>query len=256
MGSGDFFEELMRIMKRLRKDCPWDRKQTAESLREYILEEAYETVDAIDNHDWEELKKELGDLLLQIVFQSVIAEEKRLFTIDDVIQSINQKLIERHPHVFGNVEVDSAEEVAENWEQIKRSKENRKSVLEGVPKHLGALLRAQKVQNKVTKVGFDWDKIDDVVQKLDEEIKEFKEALMKGTPDEMEEEVGDILFTLVNLARWKGINSENALRKTTNKFIARFQYIEEKLAERNLTPDKVDLAIMDKLWEEAKKKNG
>jgi MazG family protein len=256
MKTGELFEELIRIMVRLRSDCPWDRKQTPESLREYILEEAYETVDAIDQKNWDELKRELGDLLLQIAFQSVIAEERKLFSIDDVIQAINRKLIERHPHVFGDVSVENAEEVADNWEQIKREKENRQSVLEGIPRHLGALLRAQKVQQKVVKVGFDWDRFDDVIKKLDEEIQEFKHALEKGSEEELEEELGDILFTIVNIARWKGINSEDALRNTTNKFMARFRYIEKKLADQNLTPEQVDLETMDKLWEESKQNHG
>ncbi|GAB4169243.1 MAG: nucleoside triphosphate pyrophosphohydrolase [Calditrichia bacterium] len=256
MKSGDLFEELMHIMVRLRSDCPWDRKQTPESLREYILEEAYEAVDAIDNQDWDELKKELGDLLLQVVFQAVIANEKKRFSIDDVIRSINTKLVERHPHVFGEVQVKDEHDVMDNWEKIKKDKENRTSILEGIPSHMSALLRAQKVQQKVVKVGFDWDKIDDVFRKLDEELAEFKSAVKSASPEEMEEEVGDILFTLVNIARWKGINGEHALRKTTNKFISRFQYIEKKLEEMDRDIHQASLEDMETLWNEAKRVNG
>ncbi len=248
------FRKLMTIMYRLRKECPWDRKQSAESLREYILEEAYEAVETIDNAQWDDLKGELGDLLLQIVFQSVIAEEKELFNISDVIDSINRKLIERHPHIFSDVEVNSAEEVADNWENIKLQKEKRESLLQGVPKNLSALLRAQKVQEKVSKVGFDWDKIEDVIAKIDEELQELKDAVKQNNREAIEEETGDFLFSVVNLARKININSENALRKTTNKFISRFQYIEKKLTEKGSDLNRASLEEMDKLWEDAKTK--
>ncbi len=243
------FNRLVEIMKRLRKECPWDREQTPESLRQYLLEEVYEIVETIDNRDWEELKKELGDLLLQIVFQAQIAEEENRFYLHEVIAHINRKLIERHPHVFGDVKVKDAEQVKENWEQIKVKTEQRSSILEGVPSTLSALLRAQRLQDKASQVGFDWEDAAGVLDKIEEEIKEFREA---ETPEEREEEIGDILFSLVNLCRFHSISAEDALRKTANKFISRFQYVERKLAERGPSSRKATLKEMDALWEEAK----
>ncbi len=249
----DEFRRLVSIMKELRQKCPWDRKQTPQSLRQYILEEAYETVEAIDHQDWDELKKELGDLLLQIVFQAEIAAEAQRFTLEQVIHHINEKLIERHPHVFGDVTVTSADEVKDNWEQIKYQKENRRSLLQGVPKHLCALLRAQRIQDKAAHVGFDWENPREVLQKVKEELKELEQALDSQTPEEAEGEMGDVLFSLVNLSRFLNINAEDALRKTTNKFIARFQYIEQQLAAQHKDIHNVSLQEMDALWEEAKK---
>jgi len=246
------FDRLLTIMKRLRRECPWDRVQTPETLRQYILEEAYETVEAIDDNNWEELKKELGDLLLQIVFQAEIAGEENRFGIEDVIHHINEKLIERHPHVFGDVKVKSAEEVKENWEEIKSRRENRQSILEGIPRHMCALLRAQRVQDKASQVGFDWEDARGVLRKIREEIDELETSIERQNPEEIEEEIGDFLFSLVNLSRFYKINAEDALRKTTNKFIARFQYIEKKLAEKNIPLSQATLEEMDKLWEEAK----
>ncbi|MFQ5584815.1 MAG: nucleoside triphosphate pyrophosphohydrolase [Calditrichia bacterium] len=246
------FEQLVDIMKRLRKECPWDREQTPESLRQYIIEEAYETIEAIDNQNWDELRKELGDLLLQIIFQAEIAQENNRFTLADVIRHINEKLIERHPHVFGDVKAETAGEVKDNWEQIKVKKENRQSILEGLPKIMSALLLAQRVQDKASQVGFDWEKPQDVVEKVKEEIEELQESIETNTPREVEEEIGDLLFSLVNLCRFYNVNGEDALRKTTNKFISRFQYIEKKLSEQNNSPREATLEEMDKLWEEAK----
>ncbi|RMI17346.1 MAG: nucleoside triphosphate pyrophosphohydrolase [Calditrichaeota bacterium] len=243
------FQRLVEIMKRLRKECPWDREQTPQSLRQYILEEAHETVEAIDDQDWEELRKELGDLLLQIVFQAEIAEEEQRFTLAEVIHHINEKLILRHPHVFGDVSARTAAEVKDNWEQIKVKTERRKSVLDGIPRHLSALLRAQRVQDKAAHVGFDWEAVQGVLEKIKEEIRELEQS---RTPEEREEEIGDLLFSLVNLCRFYGINAEDALRRTTNKFVARFQYIEERLAEENKVPGSVPLEEMDRLWEQAK----
>ncbi len=247
------FERLLQIMHRLRKECPWDRKQTPESLRQYILEEAYETVEAIDEQNWEELKKELGDLMLQIVFQAEIAEERQLFDIAGVLHHINEKLIRRHPHVFGEVKVDSAEEVKENWEQIKLEQEDRTSLLEGVPKNLSALLRAQRLQDKAAQVGFDWENVSGVLDKISEEIQELKQALTTNQAEEIENELGDLLFSLVNLARFKKINAEDALRKTINKFVARFQYIESQLRKTNRSVYEASLEEMDRLWEKSKK---
>jgi len=240
-------------MQRLRKECPWDRKQTPQSLRQYILEEAYETVEAIDNQDWDELKKELGDLLLQIVFQAEIAQEENHFTLEEVIRHINEKLIRRHPHVFGETQVSSAEEVKENWEQIKVEQENRKSLLEGVPRQLSALLRAQRLQDKASQVGFDWNDAHEVLKKIKEEISELETALSRNEQEEIEDELGDIIFSVVNLARFHHVNAEDALRKTINKFISRFEYIEKKLEKENKSVYNSSLEEMDKLWEESKK---
>lgn len=243
------FDRLVQIMKRLRKECPWDREQTPETLRQYILEEAYETIEMIDGGNWDELKKELGDLLLQIIFQAEIAEEESRFTLAEVIEHINHKLIERHPHVFGDTTVHSAAEVKDNWEQIKLKSEKRKSVLEGVPKTLSALLRAQRLQDKASQVGFDWEDPAGVLDKVQEEIAELRAG---ASPREIEEEIGDLLFSLVNLCRFQGVSAEDALRKTTEKFINRFQYIEQKLAERQQPLKSVPLEVMEQLWQEAK----
>ena len=246
------FEQLLSIMHRLRQECPWDKKQTPHSLRQYILEEAYETVEAIDNGNWEELKKELGDMLLQIVFQAEIAVEKERFNLEQVIRHINEKLIRRHPHVFGDVTVSDDKEVKNNWEQIKISEGNRHSVLDGVPRHLSALLRAQRIQDKAANVGFDWPEASGVIEKLNEEIQELEVAISQDNPEEFEDELGDILFSLVNLARFHHFNAEDALRSTINKFTARFQYIEQKLKENNKSIQHSSLEEMDRLWEESK----
>lgn len=246
------FEQLTSIMHRLRKECPWDKKQTAHSLRQYILEEAYETVEAIDNEDWEELKKELGDMLLQIVFQTEIATEKRLFSLEEVIRQINEKLIRRHPHVFGNVSVSDENDVKNNWEQIKINEENRQSVLEGIPRNLSALLRAQRLQDKAANVGFDWPEVEGVMAKIKEELQELDDAISEENPEELENELGDVLFSLVNLARYHQVSAEDCLRATINKFITRFQYIERKLKEHQKSIYHSSLEEMDKLWEESK----
>lgn len=247
------FERLVQIMKRLRKECPWDRDQTPESLRQYIMEEAYETIEAIDNKNWEELKKELGDLLLQIVFQAEIAEEEARFTLENIIHHINEKLIERHPHVFGEVKIKDADEVKDNWEQIKAEKENRKSILEGLPKIMSALLLAQRVQDKASQVGFDWEDPKGVLKKISEEIKELETGMQHQNTSEIEKEIGDLIFSIVNLCRFYKINAEDALRQTTSKFIKRFQYIEKKLSEQNSSVQNATLDEMDKLWEESKR---
>ncbi len=247
------FMNLIKIMKRLREDCPWDRKQTAHSLRQYILEEAYEAVESIDNQDWDELKKELGDLMLQIVFQAEIAQEDNLFTLQAVLHQINDKLIRRHPHVFGETKVKNADEVKENWEQIKIDQEKRRSILEGVPKNLSGLLRAQRIQEKTAQVGFDWNDIKGTILKIKEELEEMETAIHQQNVEEIENEIGDFLFSVVNLARFQNINAEDALRKTINKFTTRFQYIEKKLSESNRSIYQSSLEEMDKLWEEAKK---
>jgi XTP/dITP diphosphohydrolase len=248
------FEKLVEIMKQLRKECPWDKAQTPESLRQYILEEAYETIEAIDDKNWDELKKELGDLLLQVIFQAEIAEEDNRFTLESIIQHINEKLVERHPHVFSELKVNNADEVRDNWERIKVKKENRKSILEGLPKIMSSLLLAQRIQDKASQVGFDWENPNEVLKKVNEEINELETSINKMNQEEMESEIGDIFFSVVNLSRFYKINAEDALRQTTARFIKRFQYIEKKLSEQNQSVQDASLEEMDKLWEEAKLK--
>jgi XTP/dITP diphosphohydrolase len=252
MSANEEFIRLVSIMERLRKECPWDRKQTPYSLRQYILEEAHETVESIDNENWDELKKELGDLMLQIVFQAEIAKEENRFSLQEVIHHINEKLIRRHPHVFGDAQVKDENDVKNNWEQIKVREENRQSVLEGVPKNLSALLRSQRLQEKAANVGFDWSDEKGVWDKIREEIKEIEQASQQNDRHNLENEIGDLLFSIVNLARFKRLSAEDALRKTINKFIARFQYIERKLSESNKTLSQSSLEEMDRFWEESK----
>ncbi len=248
------FYELVKIMRKLREECPWDKEQTNDSIKAATLEEAYETVEAIDKKDFEDLKSELGDLLLHIVFHSAIAEDNKLFNIEDVIKSISDKLIRRHPHVFSDTIVHNNNDILRNWEHIKLQ-EGRKSLLDGIPKALPALYRAYRIQEKVAKVGFDWSNIKDVWNKVKEEFLEFREAEVSGDKEKTEEEFGDLLFALINYARFIKINPENALRKTNEKFISRFQYIEKKLAENGKSLIDSDLQEMDKYWEEAKTKH-
>jgi len=246
------FLEFVSIMRRLRKECPWDREQTHDSIKAATLEEAYEVVHAIDEKDFPELKKELGDLLLHIAFHSVLAEESGAFTIDDVIDSISAKLIRRHPHVFGNVEVENNNDIMRNWESIKLQ-EGRKSVLEGIPSAMPALLRAFRVQEKASKVGFDWQNKKDVWDKVTEELKELEEAETNKNQSEIEEEFGDLLFSLVNYSRFISVNPENALRNSTKKFEARFKYIEEQLSLQGKSVIEATFEEMDELWNQSKK---
>ena len=254
------FKEFVDIVKRLRKECPWDREQTNDSIKHATLEEAHEVIEAIDNNDDEELKKELGDLLLHVVFHTVIAEGDGKFTLAEVIDGITEKLIRRHPHVFGDTLVNDSEHVKKNWETIKLQ-EGRDSVLEGVPENLPALQRAHRLQEKAAKVGFDWEKKSDVWKKVIEEIEEMhEEEKMLGQMAKvnsqiqlkLENEVGDVFFALVNYARFLGINPENALRKTNRKFIERFNFVEEKLKANGKSPNESSLAEMDKYWNESK----
>ena len=247
----DAFNKFVEITKRLRKDCPWDREQTHRSIRHSLIEEAYEVVDAIDLDAHDELRKELGDLLLHVVFHANIAEEKGEFTLEEVIDGITEKLIFRHPHIFGDAKVETAEHVKRNWEKLKLE-EGRTSLMDGVPNELPALLRAHRLQEKASKVGFDWEKKEDVWKKVEEELREFQQATGRGAPGEIEEEFGDLLFGLVNYARTIGIDAENALRGTIRKFVRRFQYIERRLGERGRDIRSSTLAEMDELWEEAK----
>lgn len=248
------FDELVGVMARLRRKdgCPWDREQSHESLKPYIIEETYEVLDAIDRKDDDELREELGDLLLQIVFHAQIAAEQSRFTMDDVAAAIVEKLKRRHPHVFGNVEVEDSREVLRNWEEIKKE-EGKDSVLEGVPDGLPALLKAQRVQEKVRRVGFDWESIGGTFDKVREEIGELEKAVKDGDQAGIEDEFGDILFSLVNVARFLDINAEESLRQTTKKFSHRFRYIENRIEEKGERPiEEYSLEELDALWNEAK----
>ncbi|TSA30316.1 MAG: nucleoside triphosphate pyrophosphohydrolase [Ignavibacteriales bacterium] len=250
--TGEKFENLWAIMKRLRQECPWDKEQTHDSIKAATLEETYEMIEAIDLKDFNELKAELGDLLLHIVFHAAIAEENNNFSIDDVIGSITDKLIRRHPHIFSDTKVKNTKEILKNWEEIKLS-EGRSSVLEGVPKNLPSLARAYRLQEKASKVGFDWEKKEDVWKKVIEEIEEMHEMEKAGNQAEFEKEMGDVFFALTNYARFLGVNPENALRLTNEKFIARFSYVEKKIKESEKSLSGSTLTEMDKFWDESKK---
>jgi len=249
---GNKFEEFVDIVKRLRKECPWDKEQTNDSIKSATIEEAYEVVEAIDHKNFDELKKELGDLLLHVIFHTTIAEESNHFKLDDVIESIQEKLIRRHPHVFGNTEVTGADHVKKNWETIKL-KEGRKSVVDGVPKNLPALQRAHRLQDKASKVGFDWEKKEDVWKKVIEEIEEMHMSEREETKEQLENEIGDVFFALVNYSRFLRVNPEDALRKTNEKFIKRFNYVEKKIAESGKKLTESNLKETDEYWEESKK---
>lgn len=251
MEATEDFYDLVQLVKTLRKECPWDRKQSHDSIKDNLIEEAYEAVEAIDQRNFDELRKELGDLLLHVVFQTVMASETESFTIDEVIYGLQDKLVRRHPHVFGNLNVDSEDEVAQNWESIKME-EGKDSVLDGIPKHLPSLIRAQRMQEKTSNIGFDWSESDDVWNKVEEEMQELKVALDENELNKMEDEFGDLLFSLVNMARYEGINAEDSLRQTNMKFEQRFRYIENKLKDYDQTLEETDLSEMDKFWEEAK----
>jgi XTP/dITP diphosphohydrolase len=250
--SATRFDEFVAITKRLRTECPWDREQTHASIRQHLIEEAYEVVESIEKEQWDELRKELGDLLLHVVFHANIAEERSEFTLDDVIRGISEKMVFRHPHVFGTATVDGAAHVAQNWEKLKLQ-EGRSSVLEGVPKEMPALLRAQRVQEKASKVGFDWNHRDDAWKKVEEETKELHEALEHGSASQAESEMGDLLFAIVNYARFVQINPEHALRRTIEKFTRRFQHVERRLKEEGKDIHATSLEEMDALWNEAKR---
>lgn len=252
------FQRLVDVMNTLRVECPWDRKQTMESLRHLTIEEMYELADAVLENDLEEVKKELGDLLMHMVFYAKIAEEKGAFDITDALNSVCDKLIIRHPHIYADTEVSSDEEVKANWEQIKL-KEGNKSVLEGVPKSLPALVKAYRIQDKVRGVGFDWDDKTEVWNKVEEELQEFKEEYNIAKHQDIdlekaEQEFGDLLFALTNYARHIGINPENALERTNKKFIRRFNYLEEQAAQNKQKLQDMTLEEMDVYWNDAKKK--
>lgn len=246
------FDRLLTIMDELREQCPWDRKQTMESLRHLTIEETYELGDAILDKDMQEIKKELGDVLLHLVFYSKIGSETNDFDIADVANSICDKLIDRHPHIYGDVEVANEEEVKKNWENLKL-KEGKKSVLEGVPRSLPAVVKASRIQDKVAGVGFDWEEPQQVFEKLKEELEELQHEINEDNKDDIEAEFGDVLFSMVNYARFLNVNPENALERTNKKFIKRFQYLEQKAKENNKALKDMTLGEMDVFWNEAKK---
>ncbi len=246
------FERLLNIMDDLREKCPWDKKQTLESLRHLTIEETYELADAILENDMQSLKGEIGDLFLHMVFYCKIGSEKGEFDVESVLNAICDKLVHRHPHIYGDVTADTEEEVKANWEKIKL-KEGKKSVLEGVPASLPALVKASRIQEKVKGIGFDWDNKDDVWNKVQEEINEFRAEVEAGS-DKIEEEFGDLLFSLINYARFIDINPENALSKTNSKFIQRFKLMEELAIEDNNELQGMSLEQMDVYWEKAKQR--
>ena len=248
------FERLLDIMDELREKCPWDRKQTFETLRHLTIEETYELGDAILEDNLEEIKKELGDLLLHIVFYSKIGCEKKSFDIADVANQISDKLIHRHPHIYGEMDVENADQVVKNWEAIKLN-EGKNSVLEGVPKSLPALVKAYRIQDKVSGVGFDWEQSEAVLEKVKEELDELKTEIDAGNSKKLEAELGDVFFSLVNYARFLKVNPENALERTNKKFIKRFKYIEDKAEKSHRKVSDLKIEEMEILWEQAKKKD-
>ncbi len=259
MESAESFSELVAIMDRLRGPggCPWDREQTYETLRTYVLEEGYEVAEAIDHRDLDALREELGDLLLQVVFLSRLAQEEGRFTIDDVVRGIAQKMVRRHPHVFGDAEADSPEEVLVHWERIKRDEKKEgatdDSVLAGVPKALPAMMKAALLGTRAARVGFDWERASDVFDKVEEELGELRAAVAADDRDAVRGEMGDLFFSLVNLARKLDLDPEESLERTNHKFRSRFRAVESEIARRGLTPEQAKPELMERLWEEAKK---
>ncbi len=247
--------KLVNIVAKLRspQGCPWDKEQTRETIKPFLIEEFYELIDALDGNDLDNVKEELGDLLFQIVFQSQLSKEEGRFDINDVIEGVTEKMIRRHPHVFGDKKLETSGDVAEWWEEHKKKEaKNHESVLDNVPKSLPAMLRAHKIQLKATKVGFDWERIEDVFAKLEEEIREFKDALYKKDQTEIEDELGDIFFVLIRISNFINVNPEDALRKTIEKFIQRFRHIEIQSSQQGKKLSEMTLAEMNVLWNEAK----
>lgn len=249
--EGENFQKLVDIVAKLRKECPWDREQTNQSIKNNLIEEAYELLEAIEENNDEAMIEELGDVLLQVVFHSQIKKDEGAFDINDVIKHLIEKLIRRHPHVFGEEKARSAEEVLKQWHKIKQKEKEGKSILDGIPKRMPALIRAVKVQDRMKKVGFDWTKLEQVLDKIQEEIEEFKQAKSK---DELKHELGDILIAVTNLGRLTGIDPEEALHEAIDRTIRRFQYIEEKAEKENKKLEEMSLDEMDRIWEEAKSK--
>jgi MazG family protein len=250
--NAEAFSRLVTIMDELREKCPWDRKQTIQSLRQMTLEETYELADAITENDWKSIKEELGDLLLHIVFYSKIATEQKQFTIEDVIEGISKKLIDRHPHIYGDVKVENDEDVKRNWEKLK-IKEGKTSVLSGVPKTLPALVKAMRLQEKARQVGFEWENKEQVWDKVKEEELELKEAIADGDQYKIEEEFGDLVFSLVNFARFLNIDAENAVEITNKKFTKRFMQMEEKAMASGSELHAMTLQEMDAIWNQIKR---
>jgi len=255
----DSFCKLIKIVDTLMGDngCPWDKVQTRESLKPYLVEETYEVLEALDANDPEKIKDELGDLLYQILFHSKISSLKDEFDFRDVINNLSEKMVRRHPHVFKEGELNTPDQVVEQWEEIKKNEKdqvNQRSILDNIPINLPSLFRAQKLQKKAAKEGFDWGRINDVFNKLDEEIAEFKEAVLKKKTGDIQSEIGDIIFVITNIAKFYKIDAEEALRSTNNKFIKRFQYIEQKIEEKGKTLKDSNLEEMERYWQEAKNK--
>jgi XTP/dITP diphosphohydrolase len=248
------FSRLVRIMDELRAQCPWDQKQTIQTLRILTIEETYELADAITENDWKGIKEEIGDILLHIVFYAKIGSEQNQFTLDDAINSICDKLIARHPHIYGNIKVTGEEEVTQNWEKLKL-KEGKKSVLGGVPKALPAVVKATRLQEKAKQVGFEWDNREQVWEKVEEEIVEMKEAISNGDQQRIEDEFGDVLFSMINYARFLQIDAENALEKTNKKFIERFTKMEQHALKEGKPLSQMTLGEMDAIWNSIKKQN-
>jgi len=248
------FNDLLDIMSKLRAECPWDKTQTFETLRYLTIEETYELSDAVLNNNLDEIKKELGDLLLHVVFYAKIAEEKKAFSIDDVIDEISEKLISRHPHIFSDVKAENADQVKENWEAIKLKEKGRKTVLEGVPKSLPAMVKAYRIQEKARGVGFDWDNADQVLEKVIEEFREMRNELKaNGTHERIEAEFGDLMFALINYARFINVNPDDALERTNQRFIKRFNHLEEQTIQKGKSLHEMTLDEMNVYWDEAKK---
>jgi MazG family protein len=249
----DSFSKLVKIMDDLREKCPWDKKQTIDTLRPLTIEETYELTDAITDYDWQGIKEELGDVLLHIIFYAKIGSEQQQFTLQEVIEGICTKLINRHPHIYGDVKVNDDEDVKKNWEEIKK-KEGKKSVLSGVPKSLPAIIKATRIQDKAKQVGFEWDNKEDVFKKVEEEMSELQDAVASNNQQHIEEEFGDVLFSLANYARFLQIDAEGSLEKTNKKFISRFTTMEEEAAKQGRNLKDMTLAEMDSIWNEIKLK--
>lgn len=251
MNYAQSFERLQNILAELREKCPWDKKQTILSLSTQTIEELYELTDVIRDENWQGIKEELGDLLLHIVFYSRIGTEQNKFNIGDVIESVCNKLVARHPHIYAHVDVDNEEQVKQNWEKLKL-KEGRKSVLSGVPNALPAMVKALRIQDKAKQIGFEWDNKEQVYEKIEEELGELKEAIEVKNQEEIENEFGDVLFSMVNYARFIKVDPENALEKTNKKFKARFEYMEQLAEQKGIALHDMTLTEMDALWNEAK----
>ena len=254
---GKEFEELVKIISRLRQPdgCPWDHDQTSQSLIPFLIEETYELIESIDEKNWETVKEELGDVLLHIVFQASIADDNKQFKLEEVLKTVNEKLVKRHPHVFNIDQVVINNDINKEWELSKHKEKGRESRLDGVPKDLPSIIKAQRLQQKASLAGFDWDKIELVWEKIHEEILELKEAEQQNNKNHIEEEIGDVLFSIVNLSRFLEISADNALRRTNRKFINRFKKVEKGIEEKGKVMEEATLEEMDIIWNQSKEKN-